>query len=178
MNIYNSHAPYVEFWKTLVSSFIPIGHSEEEPHFTRIIDTTGSPFEPYYMTQEFKEKLPHDLKAPYFLLESFREKLSGGRSSKSSTYDCGFIILNQTGQVKDFDSINQVIDQTELWAHQILGKADNEMQIDDSLSKIDWDSVVIHKVGPVQQSLFGVRVDFKVIRQSTQKYCVDDNLWG
>jgi len=186
MSLINNHTNYMNFWSDASAYHKLIKHDPywrdldangtKECHFVRVIDSGANPFNPNYYLKEVIEQNRDQLTYPAVLAESLRTKYQKQGQITAAGHGA-LIVLIETGDKNNFDSINNAITQGELICQQMIGYLQQHLKANPNLGRLDWNSVIINPIGPVLDDVFGGRVDFEIEAPANSSFCFEESAW-
>jgi hypothetical protein len=172
-----NHNTYMAYWENLAKNYLPISHSESRIAFARVIDSSRSPFQPYYYTNEFFESLRDDMHFPCLIAESTRERFAN-KQGMLGDYTCGILVIDSTTETNNFDDENTAVSNAKEHCGKLLAKLQQDIKEDASLGHLVSSSILIHPVGPLGNGLFGARAEFTMRASAKKLFCYDKNDWA
>jgi len=175
------HNEWMKYWENVACKYKPIAHdSDQKVAYARVIDSSRSPFQPYYYTEEFTTSLRNGMNYPCLIVESTRENYRHNQQMHGYS-TCGIVVLMEAEKA-DYDSENLAVDQCKKHVAQLVAKLQSEIKAavgKPAEAHFEKDSLVIHNIGPMgSKNLFGARAEFVLRRGAEDTLCVNDDLWA
>lgn len=156
----------IQYFKTLASQHILIGHSLSEKHFYRL---------------EIEEVLGSlgNINYPAMILEGYRFSLSDKQSDnvlKERT--CAFILIDHLHDRGDSDAIHEVWDNLENICDDIISriKADKRNPAITQVRDFDLNSINVALISNEHDQNYGIRCTFTLV--SSLSTDVDQDMWN
>lgn len=169
-----NHEEYMTFWENVARKYVPISHDVQNNFaFSRVIDSSRSPFQPYYYTKEFFEEIS-EMKYPCLIAESTSARFSNSQGDFGD-YKGAIVVLDSTNGEDDQDSINKAVSSCEKHCKKLMGFLRNYLRENPLKGKLLSGSLIIHPIGPISDSLFGARAEFTIKAQDCDFKVVDSD---
>lgn len=169
------HNEWMAYWEDLASRYRPINHGPKAMAFARVIDSSRSPFQPYYYTDEFIESLRDDMNFPCLVVESTR----AGHQQNSgihAIHKCGIVVLIDA-EKSDYDEENTAVDKCKKHCEALMAKLMADLKETPQNGHLDKGSILIHPIGPVNREIWGARVEFTIRVSADCNFVVDPDVW-
>lgn len=142
----------IEYFKTIASQHIEIGHSETEKHFYR------------YEIEEVLTGLKH-INYPALILEGYRYSFRDSNSDNIIKKRTGaFILLDHLSDIGDYDAMHALWDKQEEICDDILAriKSDKYNPLARAVRDFDISSAEVALLANEQDKNFGIRCTFTI----------------
>lgn len=158
----NNHETYMAWWEDTARKYKAINHDPlTNLAFVRVVDSSRSPFQPYYYTNEFFEEM-RELNFPCLIAESTSARFDY-QQGVFGDFKGGIVVIDETDGNTDFDSINKAVSACEIHCKKLVGYLQKYLKEQfPSVGKLLSSSIIIHPIGPVGDKYFGARAEFTI----------------
>ncbi len=167
----NNITNYFEFFKGIADN------NKDIKYFTRI-SMNVEPGESVYYLQEFLNSLS-EMQTPMLVSEAYVSKIEDNYSDNKLFDDRGAFFILVKGERSDFDKNLIAYQQAEDIAIQVMAYLKEYFKKPNNIIDYDYQfrDITIDRIGPIGDSLFGARVDFKYYNNAQLKLKVDPSKW-
>lgn len=169
-----THSDYITFFKERAEQHLKLMHlSDNKSAFSVIIENAPNPFQPKTDLDNFLSSIRTLAKFPHLLLISYDANYSGVKNAfVKKTMDGAFIILDKPNPARDYEKVNQVLNDTEVIGEQILA-AFNAYVEENECTLFVGDGTGAEKIGPVGDGFYGTKFYIKI--EANANYLLTDN---
>lgn len=156
----------IQYFKTLASQHVAIGHSLNEKHFYR------------FELEEILSNLKN-VNYPALILEGYRYSLTDKSSDNVMKERTGaFVLIDHMSDMGDFDAMHEVWDNMETICDEIIAriKSDKRNSTIRSIRDFDLGSVQVALIANETDKNFGIRCTFTITSSFTTD--VDAAMWN